>query len=152
MYNMCSMNIENNKSIPQEQISCFQMSNYSSSLKAIEWLRLQYLLSSFLFMLLLLNFFQIAICFAKHGFKLCSLLLETYSGMSILCCSQLNLTVANCLYSIKFIHLLLYLCFRSSLSSSCFTLYQFFTERYAVRYFALFWFQSYIFDKNKSVQ
>ena len=38
--------------------------------------------------------------------------IETYSAMSILCCSQLNLTVANCLYSIKFIHLLLFLCFR----------------------------------------
>ena len=46
--------------------------------------------------------------------KPCSLLLdvETHSAMSILCCSQLNLTVANCLYSIKFIHLLLFLCFR----------------------------------------
>ena len=35
--------------------------------------------------------------------------------MSLLCCSQLILTVANCLYSIKFIHLLLFLCFRSAI-------------------------------------
>ena len=131
MSTLWSTNMENNKSIPQEQISCFQMSKYSSSKKAIEWLRLQYLLLSFLLMLLLLNFFQIAICFAKHRFKLCSLLfdIERYSAMGILCCSQLNLTVANCLYSIKFIHLLLFLCFRSLLSP-CFILYQFLTRRY----------------------
>ena len=139
---MCSTNMENNKSITQEQILCFQMSKYSSSIKkAIEWLRLQYLLLSFLLMLLLLNFFQIAKCFAKHRFKLCSLLfdVEIYSAMSILCCSRLNLTVANCLYSIKFIHLLLFMCLRSSLSP-CFISKQFGVRRFMLcAIFALFW-------------
>ena len=73
--------------------------------------------------------------------KPCSLLLdvETHSAMSILCCSQLNLTVANCLYSIKFIHLLLFMYLRSSLSP-CFISKQFGVRRFMLcAIFALFW-------------